>query len=157
MTDKICNVFISHVHEDDHRLEPLKDLLAKNGCQVRDSSVSSSNPNRAKDPDYIMRDILQPRIDWAGTVIVLVTPDTKDSEWVNREIDYAREQGKRIVGVWDDGEKGCDLPEKLDDYADDVVAWRADQIIDAIFAKINDWRGPKGDPVPERNIARYRC
>ena len=157
MTNKICNVFISHVHEDDHRLEPLKGLLAENGCQARDSSVNSNNPNRAKDPDYIMRELLQPRIDWAGTIIVLVTPDTKDSAWVNREIEYAHDQGKRIVGIWDSGEKGCDLPEKLDDYADNVVAWRADQIIDAIFGKINDWRDPNGHPVPERNIARYRC
>jgi hypothetical protein len=157
MAKKVCNVFISHIHENDHRLAPLKELLARNDCQARDSSVNSSNPNQANDPDYIMREILQPRIDWAGTVVVLVTPDTKDSTWVNREIEYAREQGKRIVGVWDRGEKGCALPEKLDEYADAVVAWQADQIIDAIYEKINDWRDPKGEPMPERNIARYSC
>ena len=158
MADKVCNVFISHVHEDDDRLQPLKDLLAANGCQARDSSVNSSNPNRAKDPDYIMRDILQPRIDWAGTVIVLVTPDTKDSEWVKREIEYAREQDKRIIGVWDHGEHGCELPDSLEDYAAKMVPWRGEDIVKAIFDESDEeWLDPKGKPMPERKIPRYRC
>ena len=80
MNDKGCNVFISHIHEDDSRLESLKDLLAKNGCSARDSSVNSSNPNNAQSPEYIKREILGPRIEWAGTVVVLITPDTKDSD-----------------------------------------------------------------------------
>lgn len=157
MVQKVCNVFISHIHEDDHRLGALKDLLAKNGCEARDSSVNSSNPNNAKNPDYIMREILQPRINWAGTVVVLITADTKDSDWVSREIEYAHQQNKRIVGVWDYGEQGCELPGPLDEYADAVVAWRGEQIIDAIFGKINDLRDPAGNPMPERSIARYRC
>lgn len=157
MTDKVCNVFISHIHEDDHRLEPLKKMLSDNGCEARDSSITNEKPNDAKDPDYIMRDILQPRIDWCGAMIVLVTPDTKDSDWVNREIEYAAKQGKRIIGVWDLGEKGCELPEKLDELGDILVAWRADQVIDAIFGKINDWRDPKGDPIPPRDIPHYCC
>lgn len=155
--DRICNVFISHIHEDDHRLEPLKKLLAENGCLARDSSITDEKPNNAKDPDYIMREVLRPRIDWCSTLIVLVTPDTKDSGWVNREIEYAHEQGKRIIGVWDHGEKGCELPQKFDEFGHLVVAWRADQIIDAIFGKIEDWRDPKGDPLPDRVIPRHRC
>ena len=63
MSEKVCNVFISHIHEDDHRLQPLKDMLSKHGCEARDSSITSEKPNRAKDPDYIMHEILQPRID----------------------------------------------------------------------------------------------
>ena len=157
MTDKVCNVFISHIHEDDDRLGPLKARLADHGCVARDSSVNSNTPNEAKDPDYIMREILKPRIDWCGTLVVLVTPDTKNSEWVNREIEYAHKQEKRIVGVWNHGDQGCELPEKLDECADAVVSSRVDQILDAIFGKINDWRDPKGDPMPERDIARYRC
>ncbi|TIS47300.1 TIR domain-containing protein [Mesorhizobium sp.] len=136
MSDKVCNVFISHVHEDDARLQALKDLLAKNGCVARDSSINSDRPNDAKNPDYIKREILSPRIEWAGTVVVLITPDTKHSDWVNWEIEYAHKLGKRIVGVWDHGEHGCEPPEALDEYANAVVPWRAEQIIDAIFGKI---------------------
>ena len=137
--------------------QPLKDLLDKNGCAARDSSINSTNPNNANNPDYIKREILAPRIEWAGTVVVLITPDTKDSDWVNWEIEYAHKLGKRVVGIWDHGENGCEVPEALDQYENAIVPWRADQIIDAIFGKIEEWRDPKGHPRPERPIARYRC
>jgi hypothetical protein len=60
------NVFISHIHEDDHRLTPLKDLLSKAGMNVRDGSIHSDKPNNAKSPDYIKSEILKPRIEWAS-------------------------------------------------------------------------------------------
>lgn len=47
------NVFISHRHEDDALVGQLKDLLARNGVQVRDSSITSDNPNQATSEAYI--------------------------------------------------------------------------------------------------------
>lgn len=157
MSDKICNVFISHIHEDDHRLQPLKDLLKTKGCEARDSSITSEKPNNAKNPDYIMNGILKPAIDWAGTMVVLVSPDTKDSDWVTKEIEYANEQGKNIVGVWDDGETGCEIPEALHQLADHMVPWDGEQIVDAIFNRLDGWRDPQGQPMEARSIPRYRC
>ena len=110
MADQTKNVFISHVHEDDAGLGNIKDLLSKNGMTIRDSSINSSNPNNAKSPDYIKSSILAPQIQWAGTLVVYVSPQTKNSEWVNWEIEYAHKLGKRIVGVWEHGAKDCDLP-----------------------------------------------
>ena len=99
MADEIKNVFISHVHEDDDGLAKFKDLVAKGGLTVRDSSINKTNPNDAKNPDYIKSQILAPQIQWASTLVVYITPKTKDSEWVNWEIEYAAKLGKRIVGV----------------------------------------------------------
>jgi len=157
MSGDLRNVFISHIHEDDHRLAPLKDLLGKHGCDVRDGSINGDKPNNARDPGYIMREILQPRIDWSSAIIVLVTPDTKDSEWVNKEIQYAHDQGKQIIGVWDHGHAGCELPANLDQYAHDMVPWRGEQIIDALEGRLDGWRDSDGNPMPDRAIARYRC
>ena len=42
------NVFISHVHEDDGLLQDLKELLERNGYQIRDGSIDSSKPNAAE-------------------------------------------------------------------------------------------------------------
>lgn len=41
MAESRKHVFISHLHEDDHRLGPLKDLLCKSGMEVRDGSIQS--------------------------------------------------------------------------------------------------------------------
>src|SRR5215470_6892538 len=99
-SENIKNVFISHVHEDDAVLQDLKDMLSRQGHEIRDSSIDSSKPNEAQNPDYIKSDILAPRIQWAGAVIVLISPDTHTSEWVDWEIEYAAKEDKRIVGVF---------------------------------------------------------
>src|SRR2546427_6290129 len=83
----VMNVFISHVHEDDGGLEKLTNLIEKGGLSVRDASINSSNPNEAQSPDYIKSQILAPRIQWASTLLVYITPKTKDSDYVNWEIE----------------------------------------------------------------------
>lgn len=157
MEEKICNVFISHIHEDDRKIRDLKNLLASQGCTARDSSINSSNPNEASNPDYIKQEILAPQISWAGTLVVLISPHTHESPWVNWEIEYAKKLDKRIIGVWDEGATDCDVPEALDDYGDAVVDWNADRVVDAIFGRINNWHLSNGAIRPAREIARHGC
>lgn len=157
MVDEIKNVFISHIHEDDEGLGDLKDLVAKHGLEVRDSSVTSEKPNAAKDPDYIKQNILAPQIEWASTLVVYVSQDTKDSEWVNWEIEYAHKLGKRIVGVWERGDNECEVPEALDQYGDALVGWNGESIVDAISGKSDEWHDRGGQLRDDRPITRYKC
>ncbi|MGB3845886.1 MAG: TIR domain-containing protein [Sphingopyxis sp.] len=157
MAGQIKNVFISHIHEDDAGLGKIKGLLGKNGMAIRDSSINSSNPNNAKSEDYIKSQILAPQINWAGTLLVYVSPDTKNSSWVNWEIEYAHKLGKRIVGVWEHGVKDCELPDALNNYADAVVGWNGSSIIDAIEGKSDVWEKPDGGPCDVRPITRHPC
>jgi hypothetical protein len=157
MPEQAKNVFVSHIHEDDEGIAQLKDLLAKNGFEIRDASVTSDKPNEAKSSDYIKSEILAPRIRWASTLIVYITPETKDSEWVNWEIEYAQKMGKRIIGVWAHGANESNLPKALDSYADSVVGWNSDRIIDAISGRTRDWMTPSGALRSPRAIARYSC
>lgn len=150
------NVFISHRHEDDAHVASLKELVKKQGCNVRDSSVTSETPNNAKDPNYI-KSLLAERIQWAGKIIVVVSPDTKNHHWVDWEIEYANKHpDKRIIGVWAPNAQGCDLPEPLERHADAVVAWNADAIIAALNGEDN-WQAPDGTSVPARAISRIGC
>ena len=151
------NLFISHVHEDDGKLQQMKDLLGKSGYEIRDASIDSSKPNNAKNPDYIKSEILAPGIRWAGALVVLISPQTHTSKWVEWEIDYAQKNDTRIVGVWAQGAKDSDVPEALQKYADAVVGWQADQIMDAVKGKINNWTNPDGTERPPRNIDRIDC
>lgn len=157
MADQTKNVFISHIHEDDAGLGKIKDLLAKGGMSIRDSSINSSNPNNAKSEDYIKSQILAPQINWAGTLVVYVSPDTKHSKWVNWEIEYAQKLGKRIVGVWEHGAKDCDLPDALTNYADAMVGWTGNSIIDAINGDCDVWQKPDGTAFSTRGITRHPC
>ena len=154
------NVFISHVHEDDALLPDLKNLVAHTGMEVRDGSISSDKPNDAENVEYIKREILKPRIEWASTLIVLITHDTAYSWWVNWEVKYAVQLGKRVIGVFAQGATDADIPEELGKCGDAaVVGWQGARVVDAINGDIAQWDNPQiGEPrSPEWRIRRYKC
>jgi hypothetical protein len=157
MAEQTKNVFISHIHEDDEGLGKLKDLLSNAGMTIRDASINSLNPNNATSEDYIKSQILAPQIDWAGTMIVYVTPETKESDWVDWEIRHAHQKEKRIVGVWAYGCQDCELPPALNDFADAVVGWNGTSIVDAINGNCDVWETPDGTTVDVRPIKRHCC
>ncbi len=157
MTKNTKNVFISHIHKDDDGLGNLKDLVSKNGMTIRDYSITADKPNQAKSEEYIKSEILGPKIKQCSTMVVYITPDTKNSDWVNWEIEYAQKNDIRIVGVWAEGDKDCEIPEALDNYADAIVGWTGNSIIDAINGKIDGWTNPDGTDCSDRDIKRIRC
>ncbi|MGJ8628772.1 MAG: TIR domain-containing protein [Sulfitobacter sp.] len=157
MPNSTKNVFISHIHEDDEGLGKLKSLLNKHGMDIRDGSINSEKPNNAKSPEYIKSQILAPKIDWASTMIVYITPETKNSDWVNWEIERAFQKGKTIVGVWEYGSKGCDIPDALEKYGDAVVGWAGGNIIDAVNGGYTGFNNPDGSPCKPQPIKRHAC
>ena len=157
MAQRMNNIFISHIHEDDEGLGKLKNLLENNGRTVRDFSISSDNPNNAQSEDYIKSEILGPRIQLSGVLLVYVSKDTKGSEYVDWEIEYAHKKDKRIVGVWAYGERECEVPEALEKYANSVVGWQGNRIIEAIDGEINNWEMPDGSTRDRHEIDRYDC
>ena len=115
---KTINLFVSHKGEDEKKIDAFKKLMEKKGYDFRDSSIRESEPNRAKNENYIKSEILAPAIKWAGTLVVLIGKDTHKSDWVNWEINYAMEHGKRIIGVFLNGEADAKLPEALKEFGD---------------------------------------
>lgn len=156
----IKNIFISHVHEDDELLPQLKDLISRAGMEVRDGSINSDKPNEAKSEDYIKQKILKPRIDWASTLVVLITHDTADSWWVNWEVEQAIQQGKNVVGVFAQGATDADVPAALGKCGDAaVVGWQGDRVVAAINGELNDWDDPTTGKPRDREwaVKRYSC
>ena len=160
MTKGSRNVFISHVHEDDALLPKMKDLIRRAGMEVRDGSVNSDKPNNAKSEAYIKSNILAPRIDWSSVLIVLISKDTASSDWVNWEIEYAVQQGKKVIGVYAQGATQEDMPEALEKLGDAaVVGWQGQRIIDAIEDDARQWQDPKTEEPrePEWEMKHHGC
>ena len=147
MTNQQKNVFISHIHEDDSGLDNLKSLLNKNGLTANDYSITSDKENNAKSENYIKSEILAPRINACSAMVVYITPETKGSKWVNWEIEYAAKQDKTIVGVWEEGSKGCELPSALEELNDAIVGWTGNLIVSAINGEYEGCTDPCGNPV----------
>jgi len=129
---EIKNVFISHAHSDDELVHRLKDLIQRSGIVVRDGSIMQDQDTGATDERSI-KQYLQARIEWASTLVVLITSDAAASEWVNWEIKSAIEHGKNVVGVYARGATDTDLPEELRKCGDAcIVGWLGERIVSAI-------------------------
>ena len=153
---EIHNVFISHRHEDDALVARFKSLLEGKGVQVRDASITSDAPNQANSPEYIKSQILGPGIRWAGKLVVIITPDTKNHDWVAWEIEYANKLGKEIIGVWAPGSAGCEVPEPLEKYADAIVGWHSERILGALNGE-RTFEDSTGVPRPAQPVNRIGC
>ena len=153
---EIHNLFISHRHEDDALVTGLKNLLKDKGVTIRDASITSDSPNQAHNPDYIKTEILAPGIRWAGTLVVLITPDTKNHDWVDWEIEYANKHDKRIIGVWALGSADCEVPEPLEKYADAIVGWNSQSILEAINGS-RTFEDSDGRPRLPQPVKRIGC
>lgn len=143
--DKTKNVFVSHFNKDEENIGKMKSLLSGKGYSIKNASIDSTKPNRANNPEYIKR-LLRMRIQWAGTFICLIGPETHTREWVDWEIDQAFKKGKRIVGVYINGASDSDVPANFEKYGDALVGWNSDRIISAIDGTINNWETPTGEP-----------
>jgi hypothetical protein len=155
--DKTKNVFVSHYHKDEENIGKLKDLLGKRGYTIKNSSIDSSKRNRAINEEYIRR-LLRLRIHWAGTFICLIGPETHTRTWVDREIEMAKNKGKRIVGIFINGARDSDIPANFEKYGDALVGWTTDKIIGAIEGKINNWETSNGEIRPDHwKIEGHQC
>lgn len=142
------HLFISHHHQDDAQVTNLTNLLLGKGYDIRNSSVRMKPENQRKMDqgrvsDGTIKRILQMKVSWAGTVVVLIGKDTHSRPWVNWEINKANEQGKRIVGIYVRGGSEADVPPSLEKYGSAIVGWNAESIIKAIDGK-NTFENPDG-------------
>lgn len=156
------HVFISHHHKDDAEVDKLTNLLFSKGYDIRNSSIRAKPANierleKGLVKDEVIRRLLRMKVSWAGTVVVLIGKETHSRPWVDWEIEQAQKQDKRIVGVWAQGSTEADLPPNLEKYADAIVGWQSDRIIDAIDGKLDNWQKPDGTAWPKREITRVKC
>lgn len=150
-------IFVPHVHEDDEHVDKLREFLNRGGREADVSAIDSSSPNQANDPDYITREYIRPKVEWCEAIVVLISPNTQGSDWVQKEIELAKQLGRRIIGVWIPGSEGCPIPEGLQDYANAIVSWNETSILDAIDGNINNINDASGTPIAPQNIARHNC
>ncbi|MDR0605061.1 MAG: TIR domain-containing protein [Bacteroidales bacterium] len=153
--DKI-NIFISHYGGDEKYINSFKGMIG-DAYDVRDSSIVETDPNKAKDEQYIKYQILAPKIDWAGKVVVLIGPNTHERDYVNWEIEYALKQSKQIIGVFLPGASRSDIPEGLDKFGDYLVTWDHDKIISAINGEKISWENADGTQRPSITTQRGVC
>jgi hypothetical protein len=86
------DVFLSYAHKDNHYRKQVQKALEKRGLSVwvDDRGIS---------PGVSWQEAVQEAIDSACVVVVILSPDAKESRYVNRELNYADNQKKRIFPI----------------------------------------------------------
>lgn len=152
------HLFISHHHRDDSLVDKFTALLGAKGWDVRNSSIRAKPANqdrldRGLVKDAVIERLLRMKISWASTVVVLIGAKTHTRPWVNWEIDQAHAQGKRIVGVFEQGGKDLDIPSSLEKYASAIVGWNAASIKNAVDKEDDSFENPDGSIRSQVNVS----
>lgn len=156
------HVFISHHHADDQAVTNMTDMLSRNGYEIRNSSIRAKPENQERlakglVSDNTIKRLLRMKMSWASTVIVVIGKNTAQRPWVDWEIDQAKRQGKRIIGVYERGGTENDKPASLEQYASAIVNWNADSIISAVEGA-NTFQTPAGNVrAPVHAASTSKC
>jgi hypothetical protein len=146
------HVFISHHHQDDEHVTRMTGMLKRHDYDIRNSSIRAKPSNQRRlDQGMVsertIKRLLQMKMSWATTIVVLIGKETHARPWVNWEIEQANRLGKRIVGVFTRGSSEEDIPPAFEKYGSDLVNWSSDSIIAAIDGtREGPFQDPAGNP-----------
>lgn len=121
------NIFISHYYKDDDKVQKLKKKLKKSGYDVRNFSVDSTKHKDGRTPSkQVIERYLKIRIALSKTFICVIGDKTHTRAWVDFEIKEAIRQGKKIIGIYNHGDKdNVEIPEALKRHGVDILGWNS--------------------------------
>ena len=104
------HVFMSYSRRDEAVMRRVVGFLREQGINVwvDNEKLVPGTP--------IWEEEIEKAIISAGAIVVLLSPDSKKSPWVRREISYAEDNGKRIFPVLVAGDEKNAIPIRLTNY-----------------------------------------
>ncbi|MEO1255662.1 MAG: toll/interleukin-1 receptor domain-containing protein, partial [Bacteroidota bacterium] len=140
------HIFVSYSRRDSNMLAKIASLLEKDGFEVwTDNNLVAGTPS--------WKNAIEQAIQDCFCVVILMSPGSKKSEWVERELDYAYILKKRIFPVLVDGSAQSAIPFELINiqYVDLRVDFddQFDSLCDAI--RLYQESNPLAYPKPENS------
>lgn len=127
---KVYNVFISHSWDHVDDLIRLRNLLNRKGYfNVEFTEAAPMNPINSNNV-YCIRQQLSERIRLSDIVLGVAGIYASYSDWMEWELDKAKENYKPILGVVPWGNERVSTV--VSKRADKIVHWNTDSIVDAI-------------------------
>ncbi|NWF67878.1 MAG: TIR domain-containing protein [Chloroflexi bacterium] len=98
-----CDVFLSYIRKDRDAMMRIRGSLRDNNLSVwTDENLTPGTP--------LWRQAIESAIEHAGCLMVILSPDAKQSPWVQRELDYATTQDKPIIPLLVRGDERTAIP-----------------------------------------------
>ena len=127
---KTYDVFISHAwtyHADYYRMEQFLNDAPR--FRWRNYSVPEHDPLQVSSTSAL-KEQLRRQIRPVNVVLILAGMYVAHSDWIQFEIDFARQLGKPMIGVRPWGHER--LPAAVTSAVDEMVGWRTESIVGAI-------------------------
>ena len=125
------NVFISFAYEDVSVVNLLRGQAKNENVPLEFNDWSVSEPINSERAEYVKSKIRE-RLERSSVLVVYLSDNAVNSQWVNWEIEEARRLGKGIVGVYHEGSPPALHPSTFDGQGYPVVPWKHDQLMAAI-------------------------
>lgn len=126
-------VFISYQHADQMKAKGLNLMTHNSNVDVDFTGRHLLDPVKSSDPDYIGKKIRE-QIDGSSATIVLIGSETADSDWVEKEIQWSRDDDKGIIGIRID--PNARIPNALVDAGAEILNWYKPEDVQAFNAAI---------------------
>src|SRR5439155_330367 len=107
------SAFVSHSTSDDSFVAEMESFLRAAGFDEVFNDVSTIRP------DERFWTAIEKGIADADTLVVVITTASTTSEWVKREVEFARDLSKKVIPIW---VEDCPLPSTFADH--DVIDFR---------------------------------
>lgn len=97
------HIFLSYSRKDTLLMQRIREDLQANELTVwTDSGIEPGTP--------LWKDSIEQAIENAGCLVVILSPDSKQSQWVKRELEYAEAQAKPIYPLMARGDERSAVP-----------------------------------------------
>lgn len=125
-------VFISYEGSDRMKAKGFRLLRWNKNVDVEFQDRHLLDPVDSTNDQYI-RQCIRDEIHGTSTTVVLVGENTKDSDWVDYEIERSLKDGNGLVAIKvDDSISDEDVPDKLKENGAEIINWDPDEFGDAI-------------------------
>ncbi|NHN60052.1 MULTISPECIES: TIR domain-containing protein [Halorussus] len=125
-------VFISYEGSDRMKAKGFRLLRWNKNVDVEFQDRHLLDPVDSTNRGYIQQ-CIRDEIKGTSTTVVLVGENTKDSDWVDYEIERSLKDGNGLVAIKvDDNITDEDVPDKLKENGAEIVDWNPDEFADAI-------------------------
>lgn len=125
-------VFISYEGSDRMKAKGFRLLRWNKNVDVEFQDRHLLDPVDSTNRGYIQQ-CIRDEIKGTSTTVVLVGENTKDSDWVDYEIERSLKDGNGLVAIKvDDSITDEDVPDKLKENGAEIVDWNPDEFGDAI-------------------------
>ncbi len=100
------HIFLSYSRKDVQTMYLVRDAMLAEGLNVwTDEGIEPGTP--------LWKDTIEHAIESAGCIVVILSPDSKQSIWVKRELDYAQAQRRHTFAVLAAGDDSNAVPFSL--------------------------------------------